>query len=59
MTFLVWLNSDYEGGETYFRHPGMKMKGGPGDGLLFRTRAPRNRDPAAEHAVLPVSAGEK
>jgi prolyl 4-hydroxylase len=60
MTFLVWLNEDYEGGETFFPTPGLKLKGRLGDGLLFRnTGVDGKRDPAAGHAGLPVGAGEK
>jgi prolyl 4-hydroxylase len=60
MTMLVWLNADYEGGETHFPTPGLKLKGRPGDAILFRnTGADGRRDPAAGHAGLPVTAGEK
>jgi len=60
MTFLVWLSEDYEGGETVFPTPGLKLKGRPGDGLLFRnTGADGRPDPAAGHAGLPVTRGEK
>jgi prolyl 4-hydroxylase len=60
MTFLVWLNEDYEGGETLFPTPGLKLKGRTGDALLFRNTGPDGRrDPAAGHCGLPVTAGEK
>ncbi|HEX6376708.1 MAG TPA: 2OG-Fe(II) oxygenase [Allosphingosinicella sp.] len=60
MTFLVWLNEDYEGGETHFPTPGLTLKGATGDALLFRnTGADGRRDAAAEHAGLPVTRGEK
>jgi prolyl 4-hydroxylase len=60
MTFLVWLNQDYEGGETWFPTPDLKLKGRPGDAILFRnTGADGRRDPASGHAGLPVAAGEK
>lgn len=60
MTILVWLNDDYEGGETHFPTPGLKLKGRPGDAILFRnTGADGRRDPASGHAGLPVTAGEK
>jgi prolyl 4-hydroxylase len=60
MTFLVWLNEDYEGGETHFPTPGLKLKGRAGDGLLFRnTGLDGRRDPAAGHSGLPVTRGEK
>jgi prolyl 4-hydroxylase len=60
MTMLVWLNADYEGGETHFPTPGLKLKGRPGDSILFRNTGPDGRrDPAAGHSGLPVTAGEK
>lgn len=60
MTFLVWLNEDYEGGETFFPTPGLRLKGRTGDAILFRnTGADGARDPASGHAGLPVTAGEK
>jgi len=60
MTMLVWLNEDYEGGETHFPTPGLKLKGRTGDAILFRNTGPDGRrDPASGHAGLPVTAGEK
>ena len=60
MTFLVWLNEDYEGGETFFPTPGLKLKGRTGDAILFRNAGPDGRrDAAAGHAGLPVARGEK
>ena len=60
MTFLVWLNDEYEGGETFFPIPGLKLKGRTGDAILFRNTGPDGRrDPAAGHAGLPVTRGEK
>jgi prolyl 4-hydroxylase len=59
-TMLVWLNEDYEGGETHFPTPGLKLKGRTGDAILFRNAGPDGRrDPAAGHAGLPVTRGEK
>jgi prolyl 4-hydroxylase len=60
MTMLVWLNQDYEGGETRFDTPGLALKGKTGDAILFRNAGPGGeRDPEAAHAGLPVKAGEK
>ena len=60
LTFLVYLNDDYEGGETEFIATGLKVKGGKGDGLLFRNADASGRpDPGSQHAGLPVTAGEK
>lgn len=56
MTMIVWLNDDYEGGETMFMKPGAMLKGGIGDALLFRNALPDGRrDPDAGHAGLPVT----
>ncbi len=35
VTFLVYLNDDYSGGETAFPRLGLKHKGRRGDGLFF------------------------
>jgi prolyl 4-hydroxylase len=59
-TFLVYLNEDYEGGETTFLANGLTIKGRSGDGLLFRNADQSGvPDPAAQHAGLPVRSGEK
>lgn len=60
LTMIVWLNEDYEGGETMFMKTGAKLKGRAGDALLFRNALPDGRrDPDAGHAGLPVTQGEK
>lgn len=60
LTVLVYLNEDYEGGETRFVSAGLDHRGRKGDALLFRnTLADGRADPASEHAGLPVTAGEK
>jgi prolyl 4-hydroxylase len=60
LTMLVWLNEGYEGGETMFMKTGAKLRGRPGDALLFRNAGPDGRrDEAAAHAGLPVTRGEK
>ena len=60
LTFLVYLNDDYEGGETQFLSSGLRVKGRKGDGLLFRNAdAAGIPDPNSQHAGLPVTAGEK
>jgi hypothetical protein len=60
-TFLIYLNDDFEGGETIFPKTGFRYRGRRGDGLLFAnvdavTRAP---DPLTLHAGLPPTRGEK
>lgn len=60
LTFLVYLNDDYSGGETRFLHSGLDVRGRKGDGLLFRNADEHGRpDPLSQHAGLPVSEGEK
>lgn len=60
LTMLVWLNVDYEGGETEFPQAGLALRGEPGDAILFRNTGPDGRrDPASAHAGLPVTSGEK
>lgn len=60
LTFLVYLNEDYEGGETAFPRIGLKVSGRRGDGLLFRNSTPGGEpDPLALHAGLPVVSGVK
>ena len=59
-TALVYLNEDYEGGETCFVRSGLKVKGRRGDAIVFRNTTDEGRaDPASEHAGLPVTAGVK
>jgi prolyl 4-hydroxylase len=60
MTFLVYLNEDYDGGETSFPELGVKVRGSTGDGLLFRNASPDGvPDPRSVHAGLPVTRGTK
>jgi len=60
LTFLVYLNDDYAGGETAFPALGLKVRGRTGDGLLFRNASPDGQpDPRALHAGLPVTKGVK
>jgi prolyl 4-hydroxylase len=59
-TALVYLNHDYEGGETSFVKTGLNVKGRKGDVLVFRSALPDRRpDPLSEHAGLPVTSGTK
>lgn len=60
MTFLVYLNDDYQGGETDFPKAGYRFKGRRGDALWFvnvlDSGAP---DYATAHAGLPPATGVK
>ncbi len=60
MTFLVYLNDDFGGGETEFPRIGLRHKGRAGDAMLFanvdESGAP---DYSAVHAGLPPASGVK
>lgn len=59
-TALVYLNDDYDGGETCFVKTGLRVKGRRGDAIVFRNAlANRDPDPMSEHASLPVTRGIK
>lgn len=60
MTALVYLNDDYEGGETAFVRTGLKIKGEAGDVILFRNDGDdKGPNPLSEHAGLPITKGVK
>jgi hypothetical protein len=60
ITVLVWLNDDFEGGETEFPLLGLKFKGRTGDALAFWNVTPDGApDRQTVHAGLPVTRGEK
>lgn len=59
-TMLVYLNTDFEGGETFFPSGNLAVRGGKGEALLFRnTIEDGSPDPASLHAGLPVTRGTK
>lgn len=59
-TALVYLNDDYEDGETQFDRLGLAVKGKKGDALVFRNVTQDGRgDQRTRHAGLPVTKGEK
>ncbi len=59
-TFLIYLNDEYEGGETEFPNAPLKFKGRKGDALLFLNVDRQGEgDPKSFHAGLPTRAGEK
>lgn len=60
ITFLVYLNDDYEGGETDFPRLGVRHKGRRGDGLYFVNALPSGQpDRRTWHAGRPPLRGEK
>jgi prolyl 4-hydroxylase len=60
VTFLVYLNDDYEGGETAFPTLGFSHKGRRGQGLFFvNSHADMQPDRRMLHAGRPPTSGEK
>jgi hypothetical protein len=59
-TVLVYLNGDYQGGETVFPKIGLSYRGRTGDALFF-TNVDRSGhgDPLTMHAGTPPTSGEK
>lgn len=60
LTFLIYLNDDYAGGETEFTKLGIVHKGRRGEGLFFKNALANDEpDLRTEHAGRPPSSGEK
>ena len=60
LTFLVYLNDDYDGGETDFPELGIAHKGRRGEGLFFVNALDNNEpDLRTVHAGRPPTKGEK
>lgn len=60
VTFLIYLNDDFEGGETAFPKLGLAHRGRRGDALYFaNTLADGSPDPRTLHAGLAPTRGEK
>lgn len=59
-TFLIFLNEDFEGGETEFPQAGIAHRGRRGDALFFANVLPTGQpDPLTLHAGRPPLSGEK
>lgn len=59
-TFLIYLNEDFEGGETAFPAIGLKIRARTGDALFWANLDHNhNPDPQTLHAGLPPTSGEK
>jgi prolyl 4-hydroxylase len=59
-TFLIYLNDDYEGGETEFTKLDWRYKGRKGDALFFwNVSADDEPDLSTMHAGVPTTKGEK
>jgi hypothetical protein len=60
VTFLVYLNEGFEGGETDFPAAPYRFKGSTGDAVLFVNVDVRGQpDFKTKHAGLPPTSGEK
>jgi hypothetical protein len=60
VTFLLYLNDGFEGGETEFPLVGVRCKGNKGDALCFWNVLPNGSpDRQTIHAGLPPTQGEK
>lgn len=60
MTFLIYLNGEYEGGETDFPRLGISHRGAAGQGFFFENvRADGKADTTTLHAGRPPTRGEK
>jgi len=60
ITFLLYLNDDYDGGETDFPRLGVRHKGRRRAGLFFTNALPNGKpDEQMVHAGLPPTRGEK
>ena len=59
-TFLIYLNDDFDGGETEFLRTGLAYRGSTGDGLFWGNLTRDGRpDPLTLHAGRPTTRGEK
>lgn len=60
ITFLIYLNDGYEGGDTAFPRLDWSFKGKAGDALMFWNVTREGRpDPMTLHAGMPPTNGEK
>ncbi|MFI4933785.1 MAG: prolyl hydroxylase family protein [Caulobacterales bacterium] len=60
VTFLLYLNDGFEGGELEFPKVGFRCKGAKGDAVYFAHVDPSGKpEPLSLHAGLTITAGEK
>ncbi|BCS83404.1 prolyl 4-hydroxylase [Cotonvirus japonicus] len=61
LTVLIYLNNEFEGGNTYFKNLDVKIKPKTGDALVFFPLAKNTNKchPLALHAGMPVTSGQK
>jgi prolyl 4-hydroxylase len=59
-TFLIYLNDDFQGGETFFPYGKLSLRPARGDAICFSNVDTAMRPAAtAQHAGLPVTTGRK
>jgi len=59
-TFLIYLNEDFQGGETSFPQLGIRHRGTTGEAIVFGNLRPgRVPDARTQHAGLPPTSGVK
>lgn len=59
-TQLIYLNEEFEGGETHFPSLGLTFRGGAGDALVFfNINEQGDPEPLTLHTGLPPTKGEK
>ncbi|MGE0742865.1 MAG: prolyl hydroxylase family protein [Hyphomonadaceae bacterium] len=59
-TFLIYLNAEFEAGETHFLELGRKLRGAPGDAVFFYNVDEAGRpDPRTRHEGAAPTSGEK
>jgi prolyl 4-hydroxylase len=59
-TLIVFLNEEFEGGETYFPKIDVRIRASTGDAIVFDNVGADGRpDEDSRHAGLPVTSGEK
>jgi prolyl 4-hydroxylase len=59
VTFLMYLNDGYGGGDLEFPKAGYRYKGRAGDGIYFASQRDGKPDMMSLHAATPVTGGEK
>ncbi|MDG2175080.1 MAG: 2OG-Fe(II) oxygenase [Gammaproteobacteria bacterium] len=60
ITFLIYLNEEYEGGETLFTTLDISYKGKTGDGIYFvNALSDGSSDVRTQHSGRPTTSGEK
>ncbi|AGF85101.1 4-hydroxylase [Moumouvirus goulette] len=61
LTVLIYLNNEFEGGHTFFKNLGLKVKPETGDAIVFYPLAKNTSKchPLSLHAGMPVTNGEK